>query len=109
MTKNKVFHENGVFVYPPITVYDGTGRLTLQPLTEWKKRPIVINKRLESDFQILVTEDGGICPITENKRSDMLNFLNVFFGTMTFFGYPAYHMKNIDFTGFTWIEGEDKV
>lgn len=107
MTESKTIHGHGVFVYPSIQVYDGTGPLTLGPLSEWKKRPIIINKEFEKDFRILITDDGGVCPITDKTNS--IDFLNVFFATMTLLDYPAYHMKLRDFTGFTWKEGEDKV
>jgi hypothetical protein len=104
----KEFFCNGAFFYPPITVYENESDKKLGRLVEWQKRKIVINKQYDANFRVLVTEDGGVCPIIENNSSP-IDFLNVIFATLTTSNFPAYRMRDNDFTGCTWQENDNFV
>lgn len=110
MMSVKEFHGSGAFFYPPITVYENESDKKLGRLKEWKKRKIMVDKFYEPDFRVLVTDDGGICPLIESNRPDPFDFLNVVFATLTITtDYPSFRMHLRDWSSFTWIEGEDHV
>ncbi|MEW6044210.1 MAG: hypothetical protein AB1608_08095 [Thermoproteota archaeon] len=108
MSSVKEYSGNGAFFYPPITVYESENDKILVKLEKWKTRKIVINKLYDTNFRVLITEDGGVCPII-GKNPNPIDFLNVIFATFTTSFFPCYHMRPSDFTGFTWKENDNSV
>lgn len=92
----------GAYIYPPSVIYDELGiNDKLGFVTEPYKRRTRGNAIFEDDFQVLVTEDGFIAPLTENKELS-LNYLNVLFSTLVTKFHEARHITENDLTKFVW-------
>lgn len=99
----------GAFCYPPLTIYDDKRRhLNELGLAEVNKRKTRGNYFDENDFQVLITEDGFIAPVTENKKR-AFEFLNVFFAILITKFHKARYITSDDLIPFSWEAGSNKI
>lgn len=99
----------GAFCYPPLTIYDDD-RIPLNELdlAEVNKRKTKGGFLDENDFQVLITEDGFIAPVTENKKL-AFEFLNVFFSILITKFHKARYITSDDLVPFSWESGSNEI
>ena len=98
----------GAFVYPPMTIYDGSEEQNELGIAESNIRRTKGNFLPESDFQVIITEDGFIAPITKNKKY-AFEYLNVLFSTFITKFYKARYITSDDLVPFSWEGGSNKI
>lgn len=98
----------GAFVYPPMTLYDGHETEDELGISEPNIRKTKGNYLALNDFQVLITEDGFIAPITENKKY-AFEYLNVLFSTLITKFHSARYITSDDLIPFSWEGGSNKI
>jgi len=99
---------NGAYFFPSITVSEGGTESALEKPIGFCKRKVIVNKLLNDDLRILVTEDGFVGPIMD-KNKDAVEFLNILFATFTTKFHSAHYITPIDLAPFGWEDGSDFV
>ena len=90
----------GAFFHPPMFVRESS--TDLLGITEGSnKRKIMCNFIFEDDFQVLVTDDGFVAPLTERKVI-ALDYLNVLFSVFITKFHEARYVTIEDLTLFAW-------
>lgn len=98
----------GAFFYPPITIYDGHEEQAELGVAEVNIRRTKGNFLAENDFQVLITEDGFIAPITNDKKY-AFEYLNVLFSTFITKFHKARYITSDDLVPFLWEGGSNKI
>ena len=98
----EIFEGFGAFCYPTITVCDSTAELSKSPdIKDGKFRRVIVLIHELPKFKVLVSDDGFIAPLINDKEKAR-EFLHIVFASALLHGFAWRQTFDADICNFSW-------